>query len=59
MMEDFLAIKDLSNIPKGEESRFKYIFEFGRKKMTKKAIACIRLWIHTSSHHNVTDEASA
>ena len=59
MMEDFFTIKDLSNNLEGEKAKPKDIFDLEWNKMNKKAIAYIRQWIDTSSHHHMENETNA
>ena len=44
---------------KGEEARPKDISDLEWNKINKKAIAYIRQWINTSSHHHVSNETNA
>ena len=59
MKEDFFTIKVFSNNLEGEEVRPKDISDLEWNKINKKAIAYIRQWIDTSSHHHVANETNA
>ena len=59
MMENFLTIKDLSDILEGEKARPKDISDLEWNKMKKKnAIAYIRQWIDISSCHHMANETN-
>lgn len=58
LMENFVTIKDLSNILDGEEVKPKNISNLEWKKMYKKTNFYNRQWIGIASHHHMAIETN-